>query len=553
VQVEGQIQFDPRADYVSGAMPFTIDGHSSPLLGQATEFERLSKSRFVAGVQCLRRLYLQTYAQHPAITVDPRLQEQLDQGHRVGKLAQTAFPGGVIVESNHLATNSALAETAALMDNPRVPAIFEAAFRFEGIVVRVDILERLPGNEWRLIEVKSSTSCKDHYLHDIAIQRYVLSGCGLMVSASCLMHLNRDYVYNGVDHDAAKLFTLVDLSSEISALEAEVRGMLCAQRQILSRDEPPEVAPGGQCLTPYRCEFFASCNPPLPENHISTLPHLSAKKTGMLAEASISLIPDIPADFALSELQRRVCVALETGQPWFSEQLSSELSTLEYPLYFMDFETIFPAIPRHAGMWPYSHIPFQWSVHRQEVPDGSVEHFEFLAEDENDPRRDFFAGLSRAIGERGHIVAYNASFETQRLEDLAGWFPEYRARVDEMKSRVWDLLPFVRRNVYHPDFRGSFSLKSVLPALLPELTYEGMEVGNGEDAGLAWERMLRADTGVDEKVRLKRALRAYCRQDTWAMVALLKLMTSVVPCADPRPRDTQLSRETIFRLRAPAL
>ena len=454
--------------------------------------------------------------------------------------------------ANHLAMGPALAETAALMDNAAVPALFEAAFRFEGIVVRVDILERQPGNEWRLIEVKSSTSSKHHYLYDIAIQRHVLSGCGLTVSASCLMHLNRDYVYNGVHHDAAKLFTVVNLSSEVSALEGQVRQMLVAQRQTLSRDEPPDVAPGEQCVAPYRCEFFTSCNPPLPENHISTLPHLSARKTVMLADANISLIADIPADFALSELQRRVCVTVENGQPWFSEQMASELLTLEYPRYFMDFETIFPAIPRHAGMWPYSHIPFQWSVHRQEAPDASVEHFEFLAEDDRDPRRDLFESLSRVIGERGHIVAYNASFETQRVEDLAHWFPEYRARVEEMKGRVWDLLPFVRRNVYHPDFRGSFSLKSVLPALLPELSYEGMEVGNGEEAGIAWERTVRTDTGIDEKVRLKRALLAYCQQDTWALLALLTLMSSVVPCADPRPGDS-LSRESVFRLRPPTL
>jgi hypothetical protein len=174
----------------------------------------------------------------------------------------------------------------------------------------------------------------------------------------------------------------------------------------------------------------------LPENHISTLPNLSAKKAAKLAEAKISLIPDIPADFSLSELQQRVCVSVKTGRPWFSEQLSSELAVLEYPLHFMDFETIFPAIPRHAGMGPYSHIPFQWSVHRQQSPGANVEHFEFLAEDENDPRRDFFESLSRVIGQSGHIIAYNASFETQRLEDLALWFPESVTRGRNKESRV---------------------------------------------------------------------------------------------------------------------
>jgi Domain of unknown function(DUF2779) len=216
---------------------------------------------------------------------------------------------------------------------------------------------------------------------------------------------------------------------------------------------------------------------------------------------------------------------VNTGRPWFSEELSSELSILEYPLYFMDFETIFPAIPRHAGMGPYSHIPFQWSVHRQQRPDANVEHFEFLAEDENDPRCNFFESLSRVIGEEGHIIAYNASFEMQRLEDLARWFPEYRPRVEEMKSRIWDLLPFVRRNVYNPDFKGSFSLKSVLPAFLPNLSYKGMDVGNGEEAGIAWERMVEPNTSAGEREHIKRALLAYCRQDTWAMVALLNLIS----------------------------
>jgi hypothetical protein len=155
-----------------------------------------------------------------------------------------------------------------------------------------------------------------------------------------------------------------------------------------------------------------------------------------------------------------------------------------------------------------------------------VEHFEFLAVNERDPRRDFFESLSGAVGDRGQIIAYNAAFETQRLDDLARWFPEYQTRVDEIKSRVWDLLPFVRRNVYHPDFQGSFSLKSVLPAFLPELTYKDMEVGNGEEAGIAWERMLSADTSVAEKARLRRALLAYCRQDTWALVALLDVIAT---------------------------
>lgn len=493
--------------------------------GRSAEPVRLSKSKFMAGVQCLKRLYFQ-FNPPEALLPQTDEPEQVEQGRNVGELARTAFPGGIVVDP-HLGTTGALAETVALIDNVSVRAVFEAAFRFEGITIRTDILQRQPGNRWRLIEVKSSTGCKDHFLWDILIQRYVLTGCGLDVSSACLMHLNREYVYDGAHHDATKLFTILDLTSEIKALEEKVQPMLSAQRRVLSPPIPPDITPGIQCQAPYSCEFLPVCIRPVPENHISTLPNLSAKKAALLAEAKVSLITEIPPDFALSELQQRVCVSVKSGRPCFSEQCSAELSRLEYPLHFMDFETIFPAIPRHAGMGPYAHIPFQWSLHLKQAQSVTVEHFQFLAEDENDPRRDFFESLSRAIGTRGHIIAYNASFETQRLDDLARWFPEYRARVDQLKSRVWDLLPFVRRNVYHPEFRGSFSLKCVLPALLPELTYKEMEVGNGGQAGQAWERMLQGNTSFDERVRLKRALLAYCRQDTWALVALLTEIRTV--------------------------
>ena len=505
-------------------MPLAIENSSFPIVGQSTEPVRLSKSRFLAGLQCLKRLYLQTFAAEPDISINARQQGQFDQGQQVGELAHAAFPGGAVVPFVDSGLDDALAETAALIDDTSIPAIFEATFRFNGIVVRVDILQRQPGNQWRLIEVKSSTSYKDHYLYDIAIQRHVLVGCGLHVNSSCLMHLNREYIFEGNCHDTAKLFTIVDLSLEVNQVEQQIPQRLLEQQRTLQLATAPEVESGEQCVVPYQCEFFSACNRTLPEHHVSTLPHLSHKKADMLTEAGISLIPDIPANFPLSELQRKVRVCVKSGKPLFSESLLTELSALEYPLCFMDFETTFPAVPRLRGMWPYSHIPFQWSVHRQQTPDAEAEHFEFLAENEADSRCEFFDGLSRVLGDRGNIIAYNATFETQRLDDLAGWFPQYRARVDAIKSRVWDLLPFVRRNVYHPDFRGSFSLKAVLPAFLPELTYEGMEVGNGEDAGIAWEHIVRAETNADEKARIKQALLAYCRQDTWALVALFKLL-----------------------------
>jgi len=187
----------------------------------------------------------------------------------------------------------------------------------------------------------------------------------------------------------------------------------------------------------------------------------------------------------------------------------------------MDFESLYPAIPRYAGMWPYSHIPFQWSVHRRLAPDAPLEHFEFLADDAFDPRQEFIDSLGGVLGRGGPIVVYNAAFESQRLRDLAKWFPEFGNRIANIQSRVWDLLPFIRQHVYHPEFQGSYSLKTVLSALVPDLSYDHLDVTNGGEAGLIWERMVRGGVGAAERQRLRSALLAYCRQDSFAMVKVI--------------------------------
>jgi hypothetical protein len=243
-----------------------------------------------------------------------------------------------------------------------------------------------------------------------------------------------------------------------------------------------------------------------------------------LLAQGITLIRDIPEEFSLTEIQTRVWTSVRSGKSWISEGLAKELSRLKCPLYFMDFETLYPAIPRFVGMWPYSHIPFQWSVHRQMSADGGLEHEELLAESQEDPRRNFIDSLCKAVGKRGLIVTYNANFESQRLADLANWMPEYAVRIAAIRARLWDLWPFVKRHIYHPEFSGSYSLKAVLPALVPGLSYEDMEVSHGGEAGLVWDQMVRGDLDPVERQRLKVALLAYCRQDTLAMARILQGM-----------------------------
>ena len=235
----------------------------------------------------------------------------------------------------------------------------------------------------------------------------------------------------------------------------------------------------------------------------------------------VESIHEIPDDFELSEIQRRAAARVQTGEPWFSPELGEVLGGLTYPLYFMDFETVNPAIPRFSGMRPYDQMPFQWSVHVLSQPGATLEHHEFLATDTNDPRREFITSLCFVLGKSGSIVVYSA-FESQRLSELAAWMPEFAEPINAIQARLFDLLPIVRKHVYHPAFAGSYSLKYVLPALVPQMTYEGMAVGNGTEAGVAWEKLVRGGLDQVERDKIRKALLDYCGQDTLAMVRLVE-------------------------------
>jgi hypothetical protein len=218
---------------------------------------------------------------------------------------------------------------------------------------------------------------------------------------------------------------------------------------------------------------------------------------------------------------------VQSGEPWYSPEIGEELRKLKYPLCFADFETVNPALPRFIGMRPYDQIPFQWSVHVQREPGAAPGHSEFLATDKSDPRKAFISSLCAALGDGGSIVVYSQQFESQRLSDLASWLPEFSKRVNKIQRRLWDLLPIVRDHVYHPTFGGSYSLKSVLPALVQGMTYAGMEVADGRTAGIAWGLLVSADCGETDRQRKHKALLEYCGQDTLGMVRLIEKLQRV--------------------------
>ena len=486
---------------------------------------RISKSKYCAGVQCLKRLYLLVHSPELAAEPDAASEAIIEQGHDVGMLARRLFPGGVEVCERSL--DQAIRTTRELVANPEIPAIFEGVFEHGGVLVKVDILHRRRDGRWRLIEVKSTSDVKDHHYEDVAIQYRVVSRSGLDLASACLAHVNRGYIYPGGEIDPRRFFRIRNLTRRVQRLQPKLTFQLRSEFTVLAMPTAPDIAPGRHCTNPVTCEFYDRCNISRPDDHIGYLPRLHASAAEELEELGVASIHDIPDDFALSDIQRRAATCVQTGEPWFSAELGEVLSGLKYPLSFMDFETVNWAIPRFPGMRPYDHLPFQFSVHVQRQPGAEPEHHEFLATDASDPRREFISSLCAVLGESGSIVVYS-SFESQRLSDLASWFPEFADRINAIQARLFDLLSVVRGHTYHPAYAGSYSIKSVLPALVPSLTYNGMAVANGQAAGLAWESLVRGNSDISERGRIKKALLDYCGQDTLAMVRLLdKLRLSI--------------------------
>jgi hypothetical protein len=512
----------------SGQAPRAAKGRRlpTPQGGTGATYEgdemRLSKSRYTAGLQCHKRLYLQVHQPEFAAPPSEGAQARFDQGIEVGRLAREMFEQGVLVEAARTELDKALAQTSRLVAVGK--DIFEATFDYQNVLVRVDVFQRIAGSKrWRLIEVKSSAAMKECHLPDVAIQRFVLEGLGFKVVPS-LMLLNREYVYDGQRHDLSKLFKMAEVTTETDPLMKDVPAEIRAQLQMLSKATAPDIAPGPHCTHPFPCEFFDICNKPVPPDHVSCLPRISESKLARLAELGVTSIRDIPANFPLTEVQQRAFASAVSGKAWFGKDLKKTLKELRFPLYFMDFETLGPAIPRFAGMRPFDPIPFQWSVHVQRKPGNELEHYEFLAKDTSDPRPAFLKNLLCVLGDTGHIVVYNQAFESGVLESLASGLPEYEPTVSNLQERLWDLLPVIRSQTYHVNYRGSFSLKDVLPALVPEMTYDGMGVSEGDQAGVVWDAIIHGWLSEEEEKKAKQDLLAYCQQDTLAMVKLVDVL-----------------------------
>lgn len=484
--------------------------------------KRISKSQFMMGLQCLKRLWLYNHRRDLKPPVTPEQQHLFDEGHAIGALAREYFPGGTLVDADFRRLPQAVKMTAELVEGG-AEVIFEGAFVFAGVLVRCDILKRNKDGSWDLVEAKGSTAVKDEHLRDVAVQRYVLEGAGLKLNKVFLLHVDSAFVKSG-PIDAKKFFTPEDITKESAAFAAGVGRDLERFMEVLASAEPPEPGIGRHCSDPYGCEFRGHCWKGVPENSIYDIPRLSWEKKNTLKAMGILLFRNVPDSFDLSEGQKAALKVEKSGVAFLDKKkLAKFIKKIKYPLYHIDFETVMPGIPLYDGSRPYQQVPFQVSLHVQAKAGAEPEHFEYLGDGKSDPRPGLIRFLLENIGPEGTLLAYNASFEAKRIEELARDFPGSGPALSALLPRFEDLMaPFLERAYVHPATHGRFSLKKILPALVPEMTYEGLAVANGGDAQLAYYNILSGKLPLGEEERLRENLKVYCGQDTLAMVKILE-------------------------------
>jgi hypothetical protein len=478
----------------------------------------LSKTRFVAGWQCHKQLWWRVHEPDaPGLAPDETLAALLEQSQQVGERAREYVPGGVLINLPISEIAARVAATAQALRNDAA-AIYEASFIEADVFVSIDILQRLKRG-YALIEVKATNGLKDEHLPDAALQACVARRAGLDLRRVEVMHLNRECVYP----DLSNLFVREDVTEAVEALLPAVEAALKAQRAVLA-GPLPDIAIGAHCTQPRECPFLARCWPPAPPHHLRTLFRARKDKLAEWAAQGYATIHDLPDSVKLSGPAERQRRAVRQNQRIVERGLAAALAPLRPPLAFLDFETVALPIPVWNGCSPYTQAPVQFSLHRDDAA-----HFEWMADGPDDPRPALAEALVAACGDAQTVIAYNTTFEQQCLQHLAEAVPARAEALRALAARLFDLLPVVRENVYHPDFNGSFSLKSVIPALLPELSYTELEVSSGEAASrLLAQLMFEPEAfAANERAELRAHLLRYCEQDTWVMVRLLDYLRAL--------------------------
>jgi hypothetical protein len=489
----------------------------------------LSKSQYIRGLQCHKALWLYRHRRDLMAEPDANRQAVFATGHEVGEVAKSLFPGGTEIEFDHQHFD-AMAEQTAHLISSGAEVIYEATFCSGDLLVMADILVR-DGAHWDFYEVKSSTRVKPYHLNDAAFQWRVLND-QIALGKAYVVHI--DNRYQLTDRlDPEQLLKIVDVTANVTRMQAELEQSLQSMQAMLTSDEP-DIAIGMQCNNPFDCDFKARCWQSVPRPSVFDLHQLSGERKFELFHQGIVQYEDLQS-VPLSPAQTlQVNTALSGDAHIELDRLGEFLHKASYPLHFLDFETLQNAVPKLSHQRPYQQIPFQYSLHILHR-DGQLEHREYLADDRSDPRTALAGQLLQDIQADGSIVAYSQSTEIAAINTLANACPGQATALRALLPRFIDLLiPFRGLIYYHPDFNGSFSIKSILPAMFPgdeEADYQKLEVQDGRMAMSVYASLTQIEN-ADERDQIRAALRAYCRLDTLAMVKIWQRLAALAESSD---------------------
>lgn len=487
----------------------------------------LSKSQYIRGLQCHKSLWL--YKNRPELADAPdHAQESLFYtGHSVGDLAKELFPYGVEVEFDAGNFNGMISKTKELMANG-TEVIYEAAFSEDGIFAMADILVK-NGDIWDMYEVKASTGVETYHLDDAAIQWYALSKA-IKLNRAYIVHINNKYVRRG-QLSIRELLHCADVTDAITVKLEEVKPNLIEMEEML-KDDQPKVDIGRHCNSPFSCDFSSYCWQHIPKKNSVFDISYAYGVNWKLYKDGILKIDDIPDAYKLSDRQSFQVQHYKSQDIFIDKpKIKAFLNTIKYPINFFDFETFQNAIPRFDNQRPYMQMQFQYSLHIL-YEDGTMEHKEFLGDENSDPRELLARQMLKDITPTGSIVAYHQSFEITQIKTLASLYDDIGKRLLALNDRFVDLEePFVKKYYYHPHFNGRSSIKIVLPTMFPnddELDYKKLgSIQNGSDAMNTFANLhsLKDKSKLEE---IKKDLLAYCRLDTLAMVRIWEKLHEIV-------------------------
>ena len=489
---------------------------------------KLSKSTFIRGLQCEKSLYLYKHHYKLKDPTPPSLQTVFDQGTDIGILSQKIFPNGVDSSpQHHFKMMESVSKTLDFI-NKGESIIYEATFQYDDVIVALDILVK-DDEGWKAYEVKSSTKVTDTYIKDASIQYYTIVNSGIELKDISIVHINNQYT-RGEKLDINQLFTIKSVHDEVLEFMPRIPNEVKRLKNVIKSSEIPLIDIGTHCSDPYDCEFKGTCWKHIPEYSVFDISNLKKDKKIDLYQQGIITLNQIDLnDTSLNPNQRlQVKSEIEKSTHINQNKIRKFINELKYPLYFLDFETIRSPIPIFKKSRPYQQVVFQYSLHIKESPDSEIYHSEYLANPTEDPRLKFVKQIIKDCGNHGDVLVYNIGFERSKLIDLIDVFPEYSKELKGIVNRLKDLMiPFQQKWYYTPQMKGSYSIKNVLPAMVPELSYNDLEIKEGGIASDTFLQMINKSFKGDEELTRKQLLK-YCKLDTLAMVKILKKLESLI-------------------------